>query len=926
MLLCNIASVESRGRVRVSAFSPIWFESMRLAAAVITLIACVHAGLWALNGAQRTATNISGPLASVSYDRVGATADQIRADLKAIAPYTRAIRTYSTSETKGLNLVPAIADEVGLKVTVGAWIEREETCDEKDPACLERRRDEIARNESEMAKAVKLAKDHRNVIGIVVGNETLFRGDMTVKQIVKYIQRVKREVQVPVTTADTLGSWLDDSKINHDNNEEHPWLASNVDYIAVHILPYWNHASEKNAVEEAISGYEKLRQVYPGKRIVIAEFGWPSAGYNYGDANPGRVQQAAVLHDFVSRAEALAIDYNIVDAFDQPSKATYEGNVGPYWGLMDTARQPKLVLVGIDADHWKIAAIAVLIGFLLSLPILRLAGATLGQAVLLTMAVHMIGAWCANVFAYWTGHYFVPGAAFAFALGLVLLAILIAIGIARVEEIAAIAFGQKPQRLLRPATGLDGYAPKVSIHIPACREPPEMLKLTLDSVARLDYPNLECVVVVNNTPDPGMWQPVEEHCRLLGERFKFVHAEELRGFKAGALRLAIVHTAADAEIIGVIDADYTVDPNWLKELLPAFADPTLGLIQAPQDHRDGDRSVMHQAMNGEYAGFFNTGMVQRNENNAIIVHGTMCLIRRTALEAVGGWSSDTICEDTDLGLMILEHGWQIQYTNRRYGFGLLPNSFEAFKKQRYRWASGGAQILKKHWRQFKPGASLLTPEQKRDFIVGWLNWLGAESVGVAVALLNIGWVPFIAFAKIAIPDKILTLPIMAAFVVSLVHFATVYRMRVPIPVGQMLSAMFAAMSVQWTVARAVGYGLIKRRLPFVRTAKGGGSRRNQAFQAFWEAAIGGLLVVGSVILVATNREQVREIYIFAVVLLVQSVPFMSAVAIALLENSRINDFAYWRGLEVRLAELLPRRAVIAEAPVPTADERVETAP
>ena len=197
-----------------------------------------------------------------------------------------------------------------------------------------------------------------------------------------------------------------------------------------------------------------------------------------------------------------------------------------------------------------------------------------------------------------------------------------------------------------------------------------------------------------------------------------------------------------------------------------FADSKVGLVQAPQDHRDGARSVMHHAMNGEYAGFFDIGMVQRNEVNAIIVHGTMCLIRRAALDAAGGWSSDTICEDTDLGLTILELGWVAQYTNRRYGHGLLPDSFQQFKRQRYRWAYGGFQIVKKHWRRFLPGASRLAPEQKREFTLGWLNWLGAESIGVLVALLNLLWVPFVAVLGIAIPDKILTVPIIAAFAVS----------------------------------------------------------------------------------------------------------------------------------------------------------------
>src|SRR5437763_5813875 len=616
-----------------------------------------------------------------------------------------------------------------------------------------------------MRSAVELAPKTRNVNGLVVGNETICRGERTIDQLIKLIQHAKHEVQVPVTTGEIWHVWL-----------EHPELASAVDFIAAHILPYWEGCSEEQTVGQAILIYCKLRAAFPGKRIVIAEFGWPSAGYNLKRGNPGRLQQAVVLRDFVSHAEALGIDYNIVEAVDQPWKV-FEGSVGPYWGLFDAARHQKFAWTGpiVDPDHWKIATVAVLVGFLLSLPLLTLSGASIPQALLLAGAVHAVGAWVATIFAYWNGHYFVPGAALALGFGLLLLGPLVVIALARVEEIAAIAFGRKPRRLIvAPAPKPDGFAPRVSVHIPACNERPEMTKLTLDAVARLNSTNFECVLVVNNTPDPALWRPVEEHCLTLGDRFKFGHAEKLPGFKAGALRLAAVHTAADAAIIGVLDADYVVDPDWLKDLVPVFADPTVGLIQAPQDHRDGDRSLMHHVMNGEYAGFFDIGMVQRNENNAIIVHGTMCLIRRTALEAAAGWSGDTTGQDTDLGLSILEHGWRALYTNRRYGWGLLPNTFEAFKKQRYRWASGGAQIIKKHWRRFLPGGSLLSREQKREFAIGWLKWLGAETVGVAVALLTLAWVPVVAFVGIAIPDKILTLPIIAAFAVSVVNFLAVY--------------------------------------------------------------------------------------------------------------------------------------------------------
>ena len=102
-----------------------------------------------------------------------------------------------------------------------------------------------------------------------------------VRDLIAKIQRVKREVSVPVTTADVPNVWL-----------EHPELVSAVDYIAVHVLPYWEGTPGSRAVDQALGVYEQLRRVYPGKRIVIAEFGWPSAGLNRKDAVPSPITQA----------------------------------------------------------------------------------------------------------------------------------------------------------------------------------------------------------------------------------------------------------------------------------------------------------------------------------------------------------------------------------------------------------------------------------------------------------------------------------------------------------------------------------------------------------------------------------------------------------------------------------------------------------
>jgi exo-beta-1,3-glucanase (GH17 family)/cellulose synthase/poly-beta-1,6-N-acetylglucosamine synthase-like glycosyltransferase len=878
---------------------------MRAVVAVLLFVAAAHAAFWGLLQEKRSAPEFRGILPSASYapfepghvvaDTSG-DSEKVRTDLKKLSTLTRALRLYSSTE--GNELVPPIAAEFGMKVTVGAWINKN-----------------TERNEREIDAAINLARRNSNVIGVVVGNETIYRADQKVEDLIELIKKVKKSVNVPVTTGEIWNIWRDN-----------PQLAYSVDFIAAHVLPYWENFTDKQAVDQAVAMYQLLRDQFPGKRIMIAEFGWPSAGYNLRNADPGRFEQAVVLRNFVSRAEAIGMEYNIVEAIDRPWKF-FEGGVGPYWGMLDASLEPKFSWTGpvVDENYWKLATLAVLVGILMSLPILGLAEATAMQALLLSAAAHGVGAWAATVFAYWTGHYFVFGSAFALTLGLILLVPLVLIAMARIEEIAAVAFGRAPRRLLvksatlAPATiGQDVTFPKVSIHIPAYFEPVDMLKQTLDAVSRLDYPNFECVVIINNTPDPEFWQPIQDHCRTLGERFKFINAEKVQGFKAGALRIAMDRTAVDAEIIGIIDADYVVQPDWLKDLVPVFADPRVGLVQAPQEHRDGDRSLMHYAMNGEYAGFFDIGMVQRNEANAIIVHGTMCLIRRAAMEMAGGWAGDTICEDTDLGLAIIEHGWLTHYTNYRYGHGLLPDTYEAFKKQRHRWAYGGFQIVKKHWRRFLPGASRLSPDQRREFALGWLNWLGAESLGVVVAILNLIWVPIVAFADIAIPDRILTLPIIASFVVSLVHFVSMYRARVNIKWGQMLGAMIAAMSVQWTVSRAVANGLITEHLAFARTSKGGFSLMSVEFQAFWEAVIGVLLLIGAAVLVVTNSfKEVREIYIFAGVLVLESLPFLSAVAIAILENSRINSFPFWRNTGIRTAELIGLRPVAMPSVVNT---------
>jgi len=301
---------------------------MRTVAAVLALVACVHAGLWASLRTKESAPDFTGQLASVSYapptdpnSGKTPTPEQIRADLKAIAPYTKAIRTYSA--TRGAELVPPIAAEFGLKVTVGAAIIKDR--DSKGEPI----QSAVDRNEREIRSAHDLARKNSNVNAIMVGNEAVLTKQLSADGLIAYIRKVKQSSPVPVSTGEGWDVWI-----------AHPELASAVDFIAAHVLPYWGGVNAAHAVDVTIETYDKLRRANFGKHIVIGEFGWPSAGPNDQGADPGRLEQAMVLRDFVSRADAYGIDYNVIESIDRPWK-TMEGGVGPYWGLLDASRHPK---------------------------------------------------------------------------------------------------------------------------------------------------------------------------------------------------------------------------------------------------------------------------------------------------------------------------------------------------------------------------------------------------------------------------------------------------------------------------------------------------------------------------------------------------------------------------------------------------------
>ncbi|MBS0518662.1 MAG: hypothetical protein JSR90_08215 [Proteobacteria bacterium] len=277
----------------------------------------------------------SEPLQSVSFapyrpgqsplSRTFPTPDQIEQDLKRLQGKVRAVRTYSAGEN--LETVPQRAGKYGLKVWEGAWLND---------------------NDKENLEQVNLLIDHANkypdtVERVIVGNEVLLRKDLTANQLRAYIRMVKQRVKQPVTYADVWEFWL-----------RNPSLADEVDFITIHMLPYWEdepvgmdrrEPDGRLSIEKHILDiYRRVQARFPGKQIVIGETGWPSDGRMRSDARPGRVEQVRFFSMFRSLADREHFDYNIVEAFDQYWKARQEGTVGATWGLLDAYRGDKFEL------------------------------------------------------------------------------------------------------------------------------------------------------------------------------------------------------------------------------------------------------------------------------------------------------------------------------------------------------------------------------------------------------------------------------------------------------------------------------------------------------------------------------------------------------------------------------------------------------
>lgn len=410
--------------------------------------------------------------------------------------------------------------------------------------------------------------------------------------------------------------------------------------------------------------------------------------------------------------------------------------------------------------------------------------------------------------------------------------------------------------------------PLVALHVPCHEEPPELVEETLLALAELDYPPdaYQVFVVDNNTREAETWEPLEALCNRLG--FTFLHLEDWPGFKSGALNYALAMTPPEFEIIGVVDADYIVEPEYLRDLVSYFDDENVAFVQTPQDYRDyrPESTLYQRACYHAYRYFFDLSMPSRNERNAIIFGGTMGLIRANTLREIGGWDEWCITEDAEASLRLLMRGYEGHFVNRSYGRGLMPLEFDALKRQRFRWCFGGIQILRKHWAALLPWirrprdqqqwtAPGLTGAQRYHYLLGGLQWYGdALTFGFTAILLCTGWLRLLGHPlRLAVLGGPLLLLPLAFWITSLLRTLWGLRATRRCTWIEAFGAVGIMWSLGWVVTLASLQGLVRKRGVFLRTPKGGRSHLLQVLRStMTESVLAGACLALSVGLFAES--------------------------------------------------------------------------
>jgi cellulose synthase/poly-beta-1,6-N-acetylglucosamine synthase-like glycosyltransferase len=255
--------------------------------------------------------------------------------------------------------------------------------------------------------------------------------------------------------------------------------------------------------------------------------------------------------------------------------------------------------------------------------------------------------------------------------------------------------------------------PRVTIQLPIYNERYVVERL-IESVCRFDYPKelLEVQILDDSTDDTvAIVQALVRQMIDRGIDVQYIHRDDRTGFKAGALKEGLI--TAKGELLAIFDADFVPQPSFLKETIPYFTNPKVGMLQARWGHINSDYSLLTRAQSIGIDGHFGVEQAARAWSGLFMnFNGTAGIWRRETIEDAGGWQADTLTEDLDLSYRAQLKGWTLKFVTEVVCPAEVPVTINAFKSQQHRWAKGSIQTAKKNLgKLFKSDIPLLVKIQ-----------------------------------------------------------------------------------------------------------------------------------------------------------------------------------------------------------------------
>lgn len=712
---------------------------------------------------------------------------EIEKDIKFLSQYTKCLRLYTSRF--GHEHIPKIAKKYNMTIIAGAWVTDFHNYDV----------------DAELQALIQLVKDNTNIEKVIVGNEVMLLDLTTADKIIKYIEIVKKEIDLPVST--TLHSYL-----LLRNMKDTKRIAEHTDFLAIHLLPYWYRVKHQESFLWIEYQYGEMKKYYPKKPIFIAEVGHPSRAQRNGYT--GKIDltnQALVIRKSAAFFNKLGVAYNIMGAFDQPWQYSEEGGISNvHFGIFKTDKTEKFPFLGpipnfFIEDFYIYTHIIIMISIFFSL---RTRITHYGMIKVL-ITIHLL--YISTIFMLDNFITSYPRAEFGhYLFGFNLICYMVFALFLLYEYISKFYLIEKIEQK-KDTEALENNLDFLVV-IPFTNEPISILKRSIVSIQNQDHKSYKTILVANNYEKKNLAE-IELFIKKL-KNIELVDLGQVDGSKAGAINMALKNYKGSYNTIALLDCDYMVEKNWLLKTQTCMAGDT-NIVFYPQAYEKPNDHFLTNLILNEYNGNASFSLPLRMKENVGIINGAMLCIDKDYFFNSNMFTTETITEDADFGVNAIINGEEVFYHNEVLGRGVLPSSYKSYCKQRERWVIGACQTMKKHFMNILK-TKYLSNKQKVYLFFNWLPWVSTCPYLILIfyQFTYLGEMTTPGYNSFLVMDDLFySLPFPFLFIFLLVQFIAI-KMK-----SQKLNILNSILTCVYslTLLRVISISIVKAFVPFVST-------------------------------------------------------------------------------------------------------------